>query len=170
MKKRLMLIISLGLLSVLLMSCTGGKAISIVKNGYFYNLSEDKSVGKAASDFFITPKYSSFVADDGNTYVNIEGEVDIRRIMKGMTSYLELSDMFDKSTIEEMIDLVMDEMDVTNMLYQFLVDTREGEFVLNAVETDGEAEDISLALTMLLLDPEDLGAILTDEFLDDLYY
>lgn len=54
--------------------CGSDPSVGVVKDGTL-GLCEEKTVGQMADSFMDSPSWKSIVADDGNTYVNLEGGI-----------------------------------------------------------------------------------------------
>ncbi len=58
----------------LLAGCGSDTAVDLVKNGNMDNCPQ-KTLGQMADDYMDAPSWSSLVADDGLTYVNLQGRI-----------------------------------------------------------------------------------------------
>jgi len=58
----------------LLAGCGSDPAVDLVKNGNLDNCPQ-KTLGQMADSFMSSPSWESLVADDGLTYVNLEGGI-----------------------------------------------------------------------------------------------
>ena len=58
-----------------LISCSGGNYIDIVKHGSF-NAYPDVTIGEMVNTIFDEVEWEQILADDGNDYVNMHGTID----------------------------------------------------------------------------------------------
>ena len=59
-----------------LQACAGDPAIQRIQGGTF-NSCEEATIGELVDNFFASPSWSLIEADDGQTYVNLTGEMTL---------------------------------------------------------------------------------------------
>ncbi len=77
--------------------CWSDPAVDSVKNGALSSCPE-KTVGQMAEGFMSSPSWTSLVADDGKTYVNLEGGITVSE--KPVTSLIQFLVSDDLDTFE----------------------------------------------------------------------
>ena len=161
MKKKPLGILFLIAFLTLLTSCGSpeSNAIKLVKNGCLPPISETK-IGKAADVFFEKAKYDAFYADDGNLYVNVYGQVNLKKMQKRILATDVMKENMSKKDAKQAVDGLGILFGSGEVLYQFAVPS-EDYFNVYAVTVDGEglnSSDRMLFLQMLLDDYENLMA------------